>query len=260
MSREGKLKENVAMVLVVLRYAGPSGGKQEEWRIPLGSGTAFAVSQNGLLLTNRHVIDSPQDTLFPASLDELGKPTVTLRERRVMVCFSQDPADRFEAEVISKSDTHDLAILKVNRTFAEPLKLSFVLPHQGEDVVACGFPGAVGEVLNRSSQTPEAVRNHLMRYTATGRMDLIDTFSPDSFRSTLTRGIVSQPERNISGSSYIQIDASVAEGNSGGPVLNARDEVIGIVTSGIQAGKGNYNFALRMDQIHDELQVQGVIP
>ena len=89
-------------------------------------------------------------------------------------------------------------------------------------------------------------------------MDAFDGFNPDSFSSTLTKGIVSAANRTVEDASYLQIDAGISPGNSGGPVLNVDNEVVGIATWGIsQAPAGihaSYNFGLRVGQLAEEIQ------
>jgi serine protease Do len=49
----------------------------------------------------------------------------------------------------------------------------------------------------------------------------------------------------------------IRHGNSGGPVMNAKGEVVGIATQGPEneaEAKGIYNFALLIDQFRDELR------
>ena len=70
--------------------------------------------------------------------------------------------------------------------------------------------------------------------------------NPFGFASTVTAGIVSAKERlgpanNIS--DFIQTDASINQGNSGGPLVNTRGEIVGINTwittpTGINVGLG----------------------
>ena len=55
---------------------------------------------------------------------------------------------------------------------------------------------------------------------------------------TLTRGIVSGFERR-GNNLLIKSDADIASGNSGGPVLNGRYELIGVATEAISEELGN---------------------
>ncbi|UCG54317.1 MAG: trypsin-like peptidase domain-containing protein [Dehalococcoidia bacterium] len=73
-------------------------------------------------------------------------------------------------------------------------------------------------------------------------------------RATVTTGIVSAV-RTMSGEDFIQIDASVNHGNSGGPLVNLEGEVIGINTwfySDEYVGEGitNLNFAIPIDNAY----------
>jgi hypothetical protein len=60
---------------------------------------------------------------------------------------------------------------------------------------------------------------------------------------TVHEGIVSHLGRNLFGVTYIQVDANISPGNSGGPLLNQRGEVVGIVSMKNAAGEG-LGFAL----------------
>ncbi len=76
--------------------------------------------------------------------------------------------------------------------------------------------------------------------------------SPFGFENSVTAGIVSAKSRALPGDSYvpfIQTDVAVNPGNSGGPLFNAKGEVIGI-NSQIYSQSGGYqglSFAIPID-------------
>jgi S1-C subfamily serine protease len=55
--------------------------------------------------------------------------------------------------------------------------------------------------------------------------------SPVGLEGTVTRGIISAIRKAPNGVTYIQIDAAINQGNSGGPLLNKAGQVIGITTA-----------------------------
>ncbi len=75
--------------------------------------------------------------------------------------------------------------------------------------------------------------------------------SPFGFEHTITFGIVSAVQRNFLRSGvvggYIQTDASINTGNSGGPLVNMRGEVVGINTATV--GRGELGFAIPIDAV-----------
>jgi serine protease Do len=90
---------------------------------------------------------------------------------------------------------------------------------------------------------------------------------PFGFENTVTSGIVSAKSRSLPGDSYvpfIQTDAAVNPGNSGGPLFNLKGEVIG-VNSQIFSRSGGFQglaFAVPIDvamQVKDEIQKSGKV-
>jgi serine protease Do len=91
--------------------------------------------------------------------------------------------------------------------------------------------------------------------------------SPFGFESSATAGIVSAKSRSLPDESYvpfIQTDVAVNPGNSGGPLFNARGEVIGI-NSQIFSRTGGYqglSFAIPIDvamQVEREIVAHGKV-
>ena len=67
--------------------------------------------------------------------------------------------------------------------------------------------------------------------------------NPLGLERTVTEGVLSQTHRNFGGILYLQIDAPVNPGNSGGPLFNARGQVLGIINMGVPTMEG-LNFAI----------------
>lgn len=85
--------------------------------------------------------------------------------------------------------------------------------------------------------------------------------NPFGLGGTVTVGVISGAGRNIGGSSYgdfLQIDAAVNTGNSGGPAFNTNGEVVGVNTAIYSPNGGNVGIAFAIPahtvkQIVDQL-------
>jgi S1-C subfamily serine protease len=80
--------------------------------------------------------------------------------------------------------------------------------------------------------------------------------SPFENRASLSTGVVSQLDRQIAApgpcfptTGVIETDAAVNKGNSGGPVLNARGEVVGMVTAINPQARGGVAYAVPMEGV-----------
>lgn len=67
--------------------------------------------------------------------------------------------------------------------------------------------------------------------------------NPLGLERSVSEGVVSHTARNFGGKLYLQIDASVNPGNSGGPLFNSRGEAIGVINMGVRSMQG-LNFAI----------------
>jgi S1-C subfamily serine protease len=75
--------------------------------------------------------------------------------------------------------------------------------------------------------------------------------SPEGYAGTVSTGIVSALRSDDSGS-VIQITAPISHGSSGGALLNADGEVIGVTFSGVDEGQ-NLNFAYPVQYVRDAM-------
>lgn len=164
--------------------------------VPMTSGSGFLVSDNGLIVTNAHVVSK-------------------LSHQQVKVQLRS--GETYEATVQDMDEKADIATLRIYPSKKVP---SLVLGSSadlrpGEFVVAIG--------------------------------------SPFALQNSVTTGIVSTNQRDgcelglyDSDMDYIQTDAIINYGNSGGPLVNLDSEVIGINTLKVAAG---ISFAIPSDRI-----------
>jgi serine protease Do len=125
----------------------------------------------------------------------------------------------------------DVSIIKIKIRNAPALKLADSEQVKLQDeVIAVGYPGLVESPVFDEKSLNEA---------------------------TFTLGIVSAKKNLSSGTPVIQISATAAPGNSGGPVLNEQGEVIGIVTFGPQSSN-NYVFLFTSNTIQEFLNLAGL--
>ena len=131
--------------------------------------------------------------------------------------------DDFKAKVIQKNAIRDVALLKVDSPYVpNPVPIS----KKGVDIGASLF--VIGTPLDMK------------------------------FSHTITRGIVSA-KREMRGMSYIQTDAAINFGNSGGPVFNKNGELVAISVSGLMTREGtslNINYLIPIEDALDKLNIK----
>ena len=182
---------------------GPRGeAPQQPFR---GQGSGFIISDDGLILTNAHVVRDAKEV------------TVKLSDR-----------SEYPAKVLGSDPVTDVAVLRIEA--------------KGLPVVRLGDPK---------------------------RLDVGDPVlaigAPFGFEQTATQGIVSAKGRSLPGDAvvpFIQTDAAVNPGNSGGPLFDGNGEVIGI-NAQIYSHTGGYQglaFAIPIDvalKVKDQIVATG---
>jgi serine protease Do len=147
---------------------------------------------------------------------------------KVTVQFSN--GDEKTAKIVGTDEKTDLAVVKVDGLTDQPfVKLADTPPRVGDWVMAVGNPFGLG--------------------------------------GTVTAGIVSALDRDIGGTSddsYMQIDAAVNSGNSGGPDFNLKGEVVGVNTAIFSPNGGSVGIAFAIPastvkQITDDLIKSGTV-
>ena len=159
----------------------------------LGSG--FIISEDGLVITNAHVVSNCFDNC-----------------KRITVVFQNDI--QMDATLINYDEDSDIALLQILANKKFPYLKWGERPELGEDTIAIGSP------MNQS-------------FTVSfGNVSALDRFVPNA----------------ASFVPFIQTDASMNPGNSGGPLFNHEGKVIGIntliITGGASRGSIGLGFAV----------------
>jgi len=81
--------------------------------------------------------------------------------------------------------------------------------------------------------------------------------APLGLEGSVTEGIVSAVGRQINEKEYLQIDAALNEGNSGGPVIDERGRVVGVATGVVKEAE-NVGFVIPSDEAIEFLQSAGI--
>lgn len=85
-----------------------------------------------------------------------------------------------------------------------------------------------------------------------------------NFAGTVTSGIISGKDRNVyigdSVINYLQTDAAINEGNSGGPLFNSKGEVIGINTAKMSDDIQGIGFAIPINILQEKLAYLSRVP
>ncbi|MHC4282326.1 MAG: S1C family serine protease [Planctomycetota bacterium] len=237
-----RIKNNVGQLFIVITIEDTPLGN--EFTIPISSGSCFAVSKDGHLITNEHIINTYRKS-------EEDKDVIRVE---LIVCFGDQPTDRYKAKIIHECPYVDAAIIKVqNKYFRDPLDVIAREINVGDEVYACGFPGIASEIV--MGLDIKAIREkwvgQIRRLKRAGKADFFAVVSEGSFEVSVTRGIVSAI-RTIEDIEWVQTDAAINQGNSGGPLVTTDCKVIGINTLGHFDSEAT-NFSLEIDQLTKEL-------
>ena len=260
----GWVDEDIEAALRVAVQSPPPGKKLERVAIKrtLALGTAFAVREDGYLLTNAHVVEegtpeSVRAILVANAIEQYLWQTVSAYGLTV------DEQYLFESELYNYLQQNGRLVKFKKEYYVVPPSLT-TLPTVDEELFAASWPAELTKAgkaypgkdvailkiekgplpaLPISKESPRVGEKiFALGYPAAANINQLSTNEP-----SLTSGVVSAIRRSDNNDfEIIQTDISIGGGSSGGPVLNRRGEVVGIVTLGNLnfAQYGNFNFFL----------------
>lgn len=178
------------------------------------TGTGIIMSEDGYIITNAHVVDGANaiSVVLPSNYSSSDD------ESSKETTNTDNTNDSIKAELIGKDDQTDIAVIKIDKkrlTAVEFGKSSEV--QVGEVSIVIGNPLGL------------------------------------NLANSVTAGIISATDRTLTiedrTMNLIQTDASINSGNSGGPLINAYGQVIGITSAKVASNYGEgLGFAIPIDE------------
>ncbi len=186
-----------------------------------GVGSGFVLDREGKIMTNFHVIQGALEV------------TVTNKDRK------QTKAIGF---IIAQPEK-DLAIIQIDPKAWDltPLPISAEMPKRGESVAAFGAPG--GFSFSATQGIVSALREGQEIHDVFLEMSEMDIYGMMGY-STATK--------------WIQTTAAISGGNSGGPLVNMRGQLVGVNTW-THSGGQNLNFASTLDAVQQVFKERKII-
>jgi len=249
-----RIKSNVGQVILLIEILDTADlGKAN---IPIPVGTSFAVSKDGYMLSNKHVTSryhEARDKKGMASISKEEIPDVKLLDAKLMVCFGSDASQRYEAKIVHECPYLDAVLLRIDKRCPHPLNTIPNEIYTGEKVFACGFPGKATDLIEAldTKKIFEAFAERIKEMQHQGKSDFYELIPSSAYEVSLTGGIVSAV-REIDGIRWVQTDAAVNPGSSGGPLVTMDCRVIAINTLK-HFDSETTNFSLAINQLAEEL-------
>jgi serine protease Do len=204
-----KVKPSVISVRVKMERPANSTFNEDELPFPPGSPFERFFKRFGMPnVPNGKELITGQGSGFFISQDGYAVTNNHVVENAENVTVTTDDGKTYSAKVIGTDSRTDLALIKVDGSSFPYVKLSDNAPRVGDWVLAVGNPFGLG--------------------------------------GTVTAGIVSARGRDIGAGPYddfIQIDAPVNKGNSGGPTFDVDGNVIGVNTAIFSPSGGSVGIA-----------------
>jgi outer membrane protein assembly factor BamB len=245
---DGVERVAAATVLIVANVVEVNRGIPvgEHERVPLGSG--ILVSDDGLILTNSHVIDL--GTLEERVADEQNATGIELEIAKALLIYvvdstEDDPDARYTAEAVLDEPSFDLAVLQiVGDEDGRPLRRAVGTDRTPLPLAPSGEIGVRDLV-------------HIFGYPAFGRASFADFAATTiDVLDSRVRSLERIPGLQIV--AFIHIDATVSGGSSGGAVVDEEGRLVGVMAEALGGvAGGSAAVAIPVDRARAVLNAAG---
>ena len=203
--------------------------------IALGSG--FFISPNGYIATNAHVVSTTHDgedkakqalfwQLVQQIAKQIGKDPRSLNAGFISEHSQFQSVQLFHHVIIPDGSAYPFEIKQYGAPTGEG-------NDQGKDVAIIKIEVKSAPILKLADSDKVQLQDHV---TVIGYPGAADTFNSgllnakSALEATINDGKISAKKQATSGAPILQTSTAATHGNSGGPVLNDANEVIGLLT------------------------------
>src|SRR6185503_11738262 len=203
----------------------------------IGLGSGFFISSNGYIATNAHVVsmthdgeDKAKQTLFVQLVQQIaqqyGKDPRQLNTQYIDQYSTLQSFQIFHHVIIPDGSAYPFEIKQYGAPTGES-------NDQGKDVAVIKIEVKNAPVLKLADSDKVQLQDHV---TVIGYPGAADTFNTgtlsakSAFEATINDGKISAKKQATSGAPILQTSTAATHGNSGGPVINDGNEVVGLLT------------------------------
>ncbi|MBT2658765.1 trypsin-like peptidase domain-containing protein [Bacillus sp. ISL-18] len=227
-----------------------------------GSGSGAIISSDGYIVTNAHVVEATQKKDEDIANEAFEQVVTTVADY-----FKVDYETAYNYMVKYTQYTDIKRVLKVVLPGGDVLDgevKSYGAPiNEGKDVAVLKIEGKNLPTvpLGNSDDIQNQDNIWVIGYPAAADSDIL---SPDSsLVSSMNAGQISATSKKTEqGSPVIQLNAAATHGNSGGPVINEKGQIIGLLTFRGDTVNGQevqgFNFAVPVNTVKEFVNQAGV--
>jgi hypothetical protein len=254
-------------------YAPPNWPNGKTYNVSyVGLGSGFFINSDGYIVTNAHVVstfheinqkgqDVAQELLFYQLLQQVAHdyntdPKNLTRENITFV--------RNHARLTGMKIFHHV-IIPDGSTYEFEEKQYGAPTGQGKDVAIVKIEVKNAPVLIVGDSEKMNLQDHVIVLGYPGAADTFNSGILDSksvLEASITDGKVSARKKSASGAPILQISAPATHGNSGGPVMTDKMEVIGLLTFGGDRVNGQeisgFDFVVPSSTVMEFIKAAGV--
>lgn len=210
-----------------------------------GHGSGFFVSDDGFIATNAHVVREIHEGAEKAR-KKLGDQAVG----KMIRAFNDDLRATANPEAILRAAIAGGKIVKrAEVVLPDGTKLPYEIKAygapvgEGQDVSIIKVETKNAPNLAIGDSDKVSVQDAVIAIGYPGAADLEGLFDDKSqLEASITDGAVSAIKRTTDGEPVLQVTTPITHGNSGGPAINLRGEVIGLATFGNRDKVQGFNF------------------